>query len=246
MSLKTVFISTYTFIREGRRTNDAGPVKPLRDYFAQRSAAVCLMEQPLPGSDHLHPILTDFRSGRLHRQSRLPMTLRLGKGTASFDSNRTYLRLKLRDLLSNAWALLKTRACHRRTGIDLFVGVESLNALCGILFKRLGLVRAVVYYVFDWAPDRFANPLMNAVYLWMDRMATYYSDATWNITYAIGDARRDLLHYPPGRMSPQIYVPYSPGLPNVPGAAVEKADDNLIIYAGGLIPENGPDLLLQA
>jgi len=80
----------------------------------------------------------------------------------------------------------------------------------------------------------------------MDRVAAYYSDATWNITYAIGVARKEILHHDERKMSPQIYVPYSPNFSKAYVRSEEDIDPNLVIYAGGLVPENGPDLLLKA
>ena len=47
---------------------------------------------------------------------------------------------------------------------------------------------------------------MNCAYLWLDRMAVYHSDYTWNIAQTIGDARLETLGYDKRRISPQICV----------------------------------------
>ena len=245
MRLKKIFLSTYTFIKDGVRTNNSGPVVPMMRFFRDNAECVCLLEQPLPGSDNLQVCLTVWDSQLPEMKFVLHQALLLGKDVTTFDSNKTYFRLKLRDLFSNIWALFKYIRSFKEP-ISIFIGVESINAICGIVFEKFGLVEKTVYYVFDWAPDRYSNSLINKIYLFMDRVATYYSDATWNITYAIGEARKEILHYNEHKMSPQIYVPYSPDFSEAFIQPEKDIDTNLVIYAGGLIPENGPDILLEA
>ncbi|MDD5747828.1 MAG: glycosyltransferase [Actinomycetota bacterium] len=245
MHLKSVFISSYTFIKDGIRTNDSGPVVPMMRFFTERSGSVFLLEQPLPGSDDLRAFLTCYRRGR-EKKTVMGASFRLGRKTRTFDSNRTYMRLKFRDIVSNFWALLRNYRRFRSNPVNLFVGVECVNAVCGLVFKKLGLVETVAYYVFDWAPDRYPNSLVNKLYIFLDRIATYHSDATWNITYTIGEARKEILGYDERRMSPQIYVPYSPDFSEELIRPDSDVDSDLVVYAGGLIPENGPALLLEA
>ena len=65
---------------------------------------------------------------------------------------------------------------------ELFIGVDNLNALAGLVLRRLGKVERVVYYVIDYTPVRFKNPLLNAIYHWVDRRAVHGSDAVWNLS----------------------------------------------------------------
>lgn len=243
MELSSVFLSSYTFIKDGIRTNSAGPVTPIINYFKNKARKLFVLEQPLPGSDHLNPIFTEINS---KKEKLFCFTFKLGKKAKTFDSNKTYFRLKLRDIISNFWAIFENRNKFKKEPIDLFIGVESINAICGIIFKKLGLVKKVIYYVFDWAPDRYQNKLINMIYIWLDRIATYNSDVTWNIAYTIAEARKRILKYDEKKMSPQIYVPYSPNFSEKFIRTDNEIDSDLIIYSGGLIPENGPDLALEA
>ena len=246
MKINTVFLSSYTFIRDGIRTNNSGPVVPMIRFFRNIAESVYLLEQPLPGSDKLEPFITTWNSKRLDRKAVMQRAFLFGKDEKEFDSNKTYFRLKIRDLFSNVWAITKNHMDFRRRPISLFVGVESLNAICGIAFRKLGLVERVVYYIFDWAPDRYPNRVTNFVYLLLDRIAVYYADATWNITYTIAEARKNILNYNERKMSPQINVPYSPEFSEAFVRSEKDVDSDLVVFAGGLIPENGPELLLKA
>ncbi|MBL7058367.1 glycosyltransferase [Patescibacteria group bacterium] len=248
MKIDTIFISSYTYIKDGIRTNGSGPVLPLINYFSTNKVAnqTTVLEQPLPGSDYLTPIISIYKENDLKAKISSKITLTLGKKTKSFNSNKTYFRLKVRDLLSNLVLLPRAYRLNNKKKFNLFIGVESINAICGIIAKKLGFVDTVIYYIFDWSPNRYPNPLVNKLYILLDKFATYYSDATWNITYAIADARLNILKFNKDKMSPQIYVPYSPEFDEKYFYDVNSINTNLIIYAGGLIPENGVELLIDA
>jgi glycosyltransferase involved in cell wall biosynthesis len=239
-----VFLSSYTYIYDNIRTNNSGPVLPLLNFFKSRSNNLYLLEQPLPGSDFLETSLIKLSKGK--QIKKITKNLSFYKNKKRLDETKIFFGLKIRDFLSNFYFILKERRCLKKEKINLFIGVECINAICGIIFRKLGFIDKVVYYIFDWAPDRYKNPLMNWVYITLDKFATYHSDYTWNITYAIADARRNILNYTKGRMSPQLYVPYSVEFKKDYVLPDSMIDNKLIIYSGGLIRENGPDLLLKA
>lgn len=65
---------------------------------------------------------------------------------------------------------------------ELFVGSDNLNALSGIILKKMGFVKKVVYYVIDYNPHRFNNRLINFIYHKIDQFCVKYSDETWNLS----------------------------------------------------------------
>lgn len=242
---KNIFVSTYTFIYNGIRTNTSGPVVPMLNFFRNKVEKIYLLEQPLPGGDFLETQLTVVYDGREIRREKKNFFFS-GIPKDRQDSTKTYIRLKVRDILSNFYFLWKNYDEIKEEGIDLFIGVESINAIFGLLLKKFGLCDKVVYYIFDWAPDRYPNPVMNKIYILLDKIATYYSDCTWNITYTIAEAKKDILNYDESKVSPQLYVPYCVDFNEDKILPDDKIDTNLIIYSGGLIDENGPQFLLKA
>ncbi len=239
--LKTVLISTYTHIHNGVRTNSCGPIPALIKFFAQfEDITVYIIEQPLPGTDFSEVLFRKIHAGKELLNIKKSFFF-VPHNNKKLNPNKTYLRLKLRDLLSN-FVFLK----HFSKKIDLFIGMESVDAYCGSWLKKLNYVNETVYYIFDWAPDRYSNYLMNSFYLFLDKRASYSCDYTWNITYTIGEARLNLLGYDPNKLSPQLYVPYCYDFSEENIVADEHIDPNLILYSGGLIDENGPHILLEA
>ena len=65
---------------------------------------------------------------------------------------------------------------------DIFIGVNSLNTLAGIVLKKLGYVKYVIFYTSDYVPVRFSNKALNFIYHLCDRNALRYSDFVWNIS----------------------------------------------------------------
>lgn len=73
--------------------------------------------------------------------------------------------------------------------INLFIGIDSLNAFSGILAQKLGKVKKTVFYTADYAHQRFKNPIINWVYHWFDRFAIKNVNQVWNVSTRITKQR---------------------------------------------------------
>jgi len=201
---------------------------------------VVLVEQPLPSSESLLPTLEIYRGDKIILQREFLAGLLNWWLPRDPRPERTYLRLKIRDLLSCAYFSWIARRYSPKA--DLFIGVECLNALWGAILKAINRTASPVYYLFDFSPRRYPSRIFNRFYLWLDRRAAYACAATWNISPAMEAARIEL-GYNQKKMARQITVPY--GLrfqadrtgENPPGEKIN------LVYAGGINRENGVMLL---
>lgn len=73
--------------------------------------------------------------------------------------------------------------------IDIFLGVDNLNALSGIILKKFGRVKKVYYYVIDHMNQRFKNPIYNFLYGIIDGIACRDSDIIWSLSKRIAEAK---------------------------------------------------------
>lgn len=199
-----------------------------------------LLEQPLPSSECLLPTLEIYRGEKMILQREFPAALLDWWLPRDPRPERTYLRLKIRDLLSCAYfSWIATRYSRKA---DLFIGVECLNALWGAILKAFNRTACTVYYLFDFSPRRYPSRIFNRFYLWLDKQAAYACAATWNISPAMEAARIEL-GYNREKMARQITVPY--GLQ----FQVDRTEENppgeriTLVYAGGINRENGVMLL---
>ena len=74
--------------------------------------------------------------------------------------------------------------------VDIFIGANPLNALSGILAKKMGKVNSVIFYTADYANNRFANKLLNNLYHALDRFVIKNADYVWNVSSRIREVRK--------------------------------------------------------
>ena len=77
-----------------------------------------------------------------------------------------------------------------RKKIDLFIGIDNLNALTGIIMKAFGKVDKVAYYIIDHMDRRFKNPFFNFFYETIDRIACENSDVIWSLSARIAGGEK--------------------------------------------------------
>lgn len=73
----------------------------------------------------------------------------------------------------------------------LFIGIDPLNALAGIILKKVGFTKKTIFYCVDYTPTRFNNKLINSIYLWIDKTCAINSDEVWNVSNRIVNLRRE-------------------------------------------------------
>jgi len=142
------------------------------------------------------------------------------------------------------WLFVVRRAwaCGAHKPVALFVGVDCLNASAGLLLRVLGRVDRVAFYVIDYTPKRFKNPVLNAIYAWADRFAATRSDVVWNLSERMRDVRRSQ-GVPESRNS---LVPVGVALDEVvpvPRALVKR---RTLLYMGALMRDKGLQLMIEA
>lgn len=127
---------------------------------------------------------------------------------------------------------------------DLYVGVDNLNAFVGLILKKFGKVRRVVFYTIDYVPKRFDNKILNAIYHWVDRFCVYRADQTWNLSPRMTDGRQkrgiDL------DKTRQVVIPMGAYYKRTRRIPLEQANTNEIAFVGHLLEKQGVQLVLQA
>ena len=99
--------------------------------------------------------------------------------------NLPFLLRIIQEQLVNFHLLFRTKG-----RVDLFIGIDPLNAFSGVIAQKLGKVKKTVFYTADYAHQRFKNPLMNRIYHGFDRFCIRDSDQVWNVSTRIVGQRR--------------------------------------------------------
>lgn len=128
---------------------------------------------------------------------------------------------------------------------DMYVGSGAFNVLPGIVAKLFGKVKHLNFFTIDYVmKGRFGNALLDKLYVFLDRLAFFASDSTWNVSDRM--SRQRILEI--GELSKrklQIEVPVGAPIDEANAITVDRKD-NLLVYSGSLLPEFGLEIIIDS
>lgn len=240
----SVLFATFAVYINGGRLPSNGMIEPILSFFLPKVKDFTLLIQPHPGSDRISPILEVYKENRKVKEMVIPpiFYFPLYFLCKLQNNDDTHASFKLRDFLSVLFIGFTTPGQN-----DFFIGLDSINAIAGMILKKFGKVKTVVYYLSDYSPQRFGSSIFNAVYLWLDKFCVKYADFTWDVSPSMKEGRIRLgminekdagkiLHVPNGLFASQIN----------PLTLVKRIPES-IVYMGLLHnDQHGIDLGLEA
>lgn len=236
-----LIFATFSPWENGVRLPTNGMVEPMLSFFLPKTSKFTLIDEPHPGSDRVIPIIEHYESGKLTKETSPPFFVHLLYPLLRLrNSVGTRIPFKIRDFLT-----VVVYGFRVKDKYDLFIGLESVNALAGVILKKLGRVKAVVYYVSDYSPKRYKAKWFNSLYLLLDRLAANYSDYIWDVSPALMQARKQA-GVDPGVSKKIIHVPNGLFPEQIKYLPLKKTTPASLVYAGTLGVENGPDIAIEA
>jgi glycosyltransferase involved in cell wall biosynthesis len=203
-----------------------GPAHALEEYFRRKRRAYLFIGHPFlkRATEPSFCIrwCTDGPATRI--QSRLPLVP---------EPYRYFF-----DLLITLWWIM------RFGPVDVLIGCGNLNAFAGIILRKVGLVRRVIFYAIDYVPYRFDQRLLNVIYHWIECICATKSDCVWNLSPAMVDARAQA-GIAPAHAAPQLIVPMGSGF-DISQRVMPKKDPATIAFVGHLLEKHGVQIALQA
>lgn len=127
---------------------------------------------------------------------------------------------------------------------DIFLGLDPLNALSGIILKALGFCDKVVYYSIDYYPIRFENKVLNRAYHFIDKVCVRFSDETWNAGQNMSNARAENNNMSGLFYKRQFLVPIGIWVSKYKRKILNPRN-NKLIYAGYIAPYMGVKLVIE-
>lgn len=238
----TVLFVTFSKWINGKRLPTNGSIEPLRDFLVPKVKKLVIIDQLHPGSHGVMTKIEEYKNGNFkftpHSSSRLVYWLRPFLEISK--SEKTQIRFKIRDFLSVVdWSF------RDKTNFDYIIALESINAIAGILLRKLGRVKKVVYYVSDYSPQRYKSKWFNYVYLWLDRFAAVHADYIWDVSLAMQPARISA-GLNPKKSAPVIHVPNGLYPAQIKANPITKIDKHALVYMGTVTEDNGSDIAIKA
>ncbi len=238
----SVFFATFAPYENNKRLPTNGMVEPMLSFLLPKIKKTLVIIQPHPGSDRITPIIEIYIKKRLLKRKLIsPLCYFPIYLICKFkNTDKTHLSFKLRDLFSVLFIGLA-----QKTAFDYFIGLESVNTLGGIILKKLGKVKKVIYYVSDYSPNRFGKTFFNSLYLWLDRFCAMQADYIWDVSPAMQQARiKAGLDFK--KSAPNILVPNALFPSQISSLAISKRIPYSLVFMGTLGYENGPDMAIEA
>jgi glycosyltransferase involved in cell wall biosynthesis len=206
-----------------------GPPHELRDYLLTHK----IKELLFIGHSNRYMVRNDIRSSYYEFYKDGKLSCRYTSPIFPLPECIAYMK---DSVLTLFWSFMLMRK------IDYFIGLGSLNAFVGLLRKLVGGVSNVIYYVIDYIPHRYKNPIMNTIYMQTDKICVLYSSQTWN--YAVQMIQQRELMWNKKFQNQQV-------IPN--GVHIRKNDIQKaikknfeLIYFGSLVETQGIQIVLKA
>lgn len=98
----------------------------------------------------------------------------------------------------------------------VYIGVDPLNCVTGILLKKIGKFKKVVFFTVDYSKTRFKNKILNSIYHAVDRFCARNADEIWNVSLRIQKVREAL----------EVSAEKNIFVPNIPSEDYKKYSAN--------------------
>ncbi|MEK7497299.1 MAG: glycosyltransferase [Patescibacteria group bacterium] len=113
---------------------------------------------------------------------------------------------------------------------DIIIAIDPLNALAGIILKKLGRCKSLIFYTVDYADKRFENSFLNSIYHLIDRLAINNADYVWNVSSRIVQKRLKQGI----KKEKIILLPNSPDVEQIKPAGDKEVNRNWILMISGV------------
>jgi glycosyltransferase involved in cell wall biosynthesis len=152
-----------------------GHAQELEAFLKEHSSSLLFIGSPFSYANQKESIATLYEKGIPIAKAALPKT------------KAPEVLMYFKDFLASFYFIFKFKR-----KFNVYVGINPLNAIAGLLLKRMGFVQIVIFYVIDYVPSsRFSNKMLNIMYQRFDQICVRHADYTWNLSSAMSDARKE-------------------------------------------------------
>lgn len=155
-------------------------------------------------------------------------------------------RLKLPALILFVYQLFLTIFFISRKPMkyDFCIACDNLSLISVFIFRKIGLIKKLIYYTVDYTPKRYSNSLLNNLYHCMDRLASIISDVNWVVVENMITAKvQNGLDFK--KSAPFQIVPMGFNKENIFIRPNSQTDRFNLIFVGYLFEKQGLQLVIE-
>ncbi len=209
-----------------KSTKGGLPQEEVRNFLLERSERVTYLELPFHYAKVRRAYLTEYQNGKVVKRLR-----------SSIIGGPEWFQYILHFLITVNF-LLQTGASY-----DLCIALDNLTVLPVIPFRRLKLIKRLLYYSIDYTPKRFENKFLNIIYQHTNKIASQNADLNWAVSEAIVSEKekRGILRDKRCLVVPVGYRGKDIKLPNY-----KRVDKYHLVFVGILMEKQGVQMILEA
>lgn len=144
------------------------------------------------------------------------------------------------DVLQVVWWVYK-----QKDKFSLFVGVNPINCMVGLFFRKIGKTKSVIYYAIDFTPKRFKNSLLNYIYHRLEAYCVIHSNEAWNVSPRIAKGRERYLKLSEKKYFQKV-VPIGVWSDTIKKIPFNKIKSHQLVFLGHLLKKQGVQVVLEA
>jgi glycosyltransferase involved in cell wall biosynthesis len=203
-----------------------GAAHALRDYLIKKKYNLLFIG--LPFYDQKNVIVEEYKSGEL----------------VASEASARKRKLETFNYVQDFYKVVSVVLLQKRK-YDTFVGVNNLNCLAGLVLKRIGKVKRVIYYSIDFIPIRFSNKVLNEIYHQIEKFCVLHADEVWNVSPRIADGREEFLHLSASN-SKQTVIPIGVWYSEIVRIPFRKVKKEQVLFIGHVLEKQGVQMVIAS
>lgn len=205
-----------------------GPPQEIRDFFLPKVKRIFYIAHPFAYASEHRSSLTIYEKGIKKKQIVTP------------SLNGPEIIFYILDFFITFYFLI---IIWRR--IDICISLDNLNTVSVFPFRKIGLIKKLIYYTIDYTPLRFKNKMLNSIYHFADRISCYNVDKIWVLSSRMLKARKnnkvDLK-----KSAKSVLLPMGANLARIKILSVESINRYDLVFVGIILEKQGIQRVLEA
>jgi len=129
---------------------------------------------------------------------------------------------------------------------DVYIGTDGLCTLFGLILKKLGKCRKVIYWSMDFVPlNRFNSKWRNFFYHKVNIFSCKNSDEVWDLSPRMALGRKKYLNIKHKDYKLHRIVPYGVWTDQIKTTFYSKCQKNTLVFMGHLLKKQGIDWIIK-
>jgi glycosyltransferase involved in cell wall biosynthesis len=133
-----------------------------------------------------------------------------------------------------------------KTRWDLYIGMDGLCTFFGLILRKIGVCKKVVYWNIDFVPqNRFKKGWKNSIYHTINIWGCKKADEVWDLSTRMIEGRKKYLGFDKKSYKLHRLVPYGLWISRIKKYSYKDCEKDTLVFMGHLLPKQGVDMVVR-